>query len=259
MNGQQQPQGNQLQIKIEDAVFKGVYANMMSVAHAKEEFVIDFMNVFPLQRAGMVTSRVIVSPGHMKRILKAMQANPEALVLLNAGKDGINATKQAAEFGLKKKAKIVHALLFIDDCKAAGPEVFADDYVTGAWYWKSDNPGSKEFVEKWQKKFNRPPNWMNAATYSAVTQYLKAVERAGSKDAPAVIKALEGHKFSDLLANPGYIRPEDHMQVGKAYILRAKKPEEIKEPWDYFEIVGSIPAEEAYQAPKDTGCKMDDF
>lgn len=192
-------------------------------------------------------------------ILKAMQANPQALVLLNAGKDGINSTKQAAEFGLKKKAKIIHALLFIDDIKAAGPELFADDYVTGAWYWKSDNPGSKEFVEKWQKKFNRPPNWMNAATYSAVTQYLKAVERAGSKDAPAVIKALEGHKFNDLLANPGYIRPEDHMQVGKAYILRAKKPEEIKEPWDYFEIVGSIPPEEAYQDPKEGGCKMDDF
>lgn len=189
-------------------------------------------------------------------ILKAMNANPNVLLLLNAGKDGVNSTKQAAEFGLKKKAKIIHALMFIDDIKAAGPEIFADDYVTGAWYWKSDNPGSKEFVAKWQKKFNRPPNWMNAATYSCVTQYLEAVKRAKSKDPEAVIKALEGHTFNDLLANPGYIRPQDHMQVGKAYILRAKRPEEIKEAWDYFEIVGSIPAEQAYMDPKDTGCKM---
>ena len=189
-------------------------------------------------------------------ILKAMNANPEVLVLLNAGKDGVNSTKQAVEFGLKKKAKIVHALLFIDDIKAAG-DIFADDYVTGAWYWKSDNPGSKEFVEKWKAKFKRPPNWMNAATYSAVTQYLKAVERAKSKDALAVIKALEGHEFRDLLANPGKIRAEDHMQVGNAYILRVKKPNEVKEEWDYFEIVGVIPPDKAYQDPKDTGCKMD--
>lgn len=189
-------------------------------------------------------------------ILKAMNANPEVLVLLNAGKDGVNSTKQAKEFGLKKKAKIIHALLFIEGIKAVGPEVFEDDYATGAWYWKSDNPGSKEFVEKWKKKFKKPPNWMNAATYSAVTQYLEAVKRAGKKDADSVIKALEGHTFNDLLGNPGHIRAEDHMQIGKAYILRAKKPGEVKEPWDYLEIVGEISPEQAYQDPKETGCKM---
>jgi len=70
---------------------------------------------------------------------------------------------------------------------------------------------------------------------------------------------LEGHTFRDLLANPGYIRPEDHMQVGKAYILRAKRPEEIKEPWDYFEILGVIPPEEAHMDPTKTGCKMGGF
>jgi branched-chain amino acid transport system substrate-binding protein len=192
-------------------------------------------------------------------ILKAMNANPDVLVLLNAGKDGVNSTKQANEFGLKKKCKIIHALLFIEGMKAVGPEVFADDYVTGAWYWKSDNPGAKEFVAKWRTKFNKPPNWMNAATYSAVIQYLEAVKRAGNKDAKAVIKALEGHTFKDLLANPGYIRPEDHMQVGNAYILRAKKPEEVKEAWDYFEIVGVVPPEKAYMDPTKTGCKMGGF
>lgn len=56
---------------------KGAYANMMSVAHSKEEFVLDFMNVFPAQRAGIVSSRVLVSPGHMKRIFKALQENLE--------------------------------------------------------------------------------------------------------------------------------------------------------------------------------------
>jgi len=192
-------------------------------------------------------------------IIKAMSKNPDVLVLLNAGKDCVNATKQAKEFGLKKKVKIVHALLFIEGIKAAGPEIFAGDYVTGAWYWKSNNPGAKEFVSKWRNKFNRPPNWMNAATYSCVMQYLEAVKRAGTKEPKAVIRQLEGHTFSDLLANPGYIRPEDHMQVGKAYILRVKGPNEIKGPWDYFEIVGVIPPEKAYMDPAQTGCHMGGF
>ena len=73
MNGQ--PPNQQINIKIEDAVMKGVYANAMGVAHTKEEFVIDFMNIYPYQRAGMVTARVITSPGHMKRIYKALEEN----------------------------------------------------------------------------------------------------------------------------------------------------------------------------------------
>jgi hypothetical protein len=73
MNGQQQ--GQQINIKIEDAVMKGNYANAMGVSHSKEEFVMDFMNIFPWQRAGIVTARVITSPGHMKRIYKALEEN----------------------------------------------------------------------------------------------------------------------------------------------------------------------------------------
>jgi branched-chain amino acid transport system substrate-binding protein len=192
-------------------------------------------------------------------IINAAKMNPEVLALLNAGRDAVNSTKQAVEFGLKKKVKIIHGFLIIDDINAAGPEVFAGDYTASSWYWKSNNPGAKEFVEKWRKRFNRPPNWINAATYSCVTQYLEAVKRAGTKDSKAVIKALEGHTFRDFFANPGHIRPEDHMQVGTAYIVKAKNPNEIKEPWDFFEVVGSVPPELAYMDPTKTGCKMGDF
>jgi hypothetical protein len=49
------------------------------------------------------------------------------------------------------------------------------------------------------------------------------------------------------------------MQVGKAYILRAKKAKEVTEDWDYLEIVGEIPPEKAYMDPTKTGCKMGGF
>ena len=63
----------QLQVKITDDVLKGVYANMVQVAHGPEEFILDFMNLFP--PSGIVSSRVIMSPGHMKRFVAALQDN----------------------------------------------------------------------------------------------------------------------------------------------------------------------------------------
>jgi len=77
MNGQQpnQPNQQQINIKMDDKVLKGVYANAMGISHSKEEFVLDFLNIYPWQRAGVVNSRVITSPGHMKRIYKAMEEN----------------------------------------------------------------------------------------------------------------------------------------------------------------------------------------
>ena len=156
-------------------------------------------------------------------ILKAMQAKPDVLVLLNVGKDAVNSTKAAVEYGLKDKCKIVHALLFEPSIKGAGSETFQDDYVAASWNWKVDNPGAKEFADKYLKKHGERPHFMAAAVYSATWQYLDAVKRAGTTDADAVIKQLEGHTFIDMFANPGYIRPEDHMQVGKALLLRVKK------------------------------------
>lgn len=64
---------NQIQVKMDDATLKGVYANMMQVAHNREEFVLDFMNVLP--PTGVVNARIIVSPGHLKRIAQALNDN----------------------------------------------------------------------------------------------------------------------------------------------------------------------------------------
>lgn len=64
---------NQIQIKVPDADLKGVYSNMMQVAHTQEEFVIDFMNITP--PVGVLASRIIVSPGHLKRIIAALADN----------------------------------------------------------------------------------------------------------------------------------------------------------------------------------------
>ena len=69
----EQAQSGQIQVKVSDEVLKGTYANMVQISHGQEEFILDFMNIFPPQ--GIIASRVIVSPGHMKRLVAAMQEN----------------------------------------------------------------------------------------------------------------------------------------------------------------------------------------
>jgi hypothetical protein len=64
---------NKLQLKADDATLRGVYSNNMQVAHTKDEFIIDFMNMFP--PVATLNARVIVSPGHMKRMLAVIADN----------------------------------------------------------------------------------------------------------------------------------------------------------------------------------------
>jgi len=64
---------SEIQIKVTDEKLKGEYSNMMQILHTKEEFVLDFISIFP--PTGVLNSRIIVSPGHFKRMIKAMNEN----------------------------------------------------------------------------------------------------------------------------------------------------------------------------------------
>jgi len=63
----------QIQIKATDEKLKGEYSNVMQILHTKEEFVLDFLNIFP--PTGTLNSRIILSPGHFKRMISAMNEN----------------------------------------------------------------------------------------------------------------------------------------------------------------------------------------
>jgi hypothetical protein len=62
-------------IKIEDEELKGRYSNLLRITHTREEFILDFINLVPPQ--GIVTSRIVTSPGHLKRIIGALSSNLE--------------------------------------------------------------------------------------------------------------------------------------------------------------------------------------
>ncbi|MFQ5669768.1 MAG: DUF3467 domain-containing protein [Acidobacteriota bacterium] len=68
------PRASRVEIKLPDHLAGGVYANNMVVSHTREEFVLDFLAVFH-PRAGVVSARVVLSPGHLKRVVRALTEN----------------------------------------------------------------------------------------------------------------------------------------------------------------------------------------
>lgn len=87
------PQSNNnqkgIQIKVTDEVLAGKYSNMAQISHNREEFVLDFMTVLP--PAGTLNSRIIMSPGHYKRMIRAMQEN------LRRYEDNFGEVKESSE------------------------------------------------------------------------------------------------------------------------------------------------------------------
>ncbi len=70
---ERQPNAQEINVKIEDSELKGRYSNLLRITHTHEEFFLDFINLVPPQ--GIVTARIVTSPGHLKRIIGALQHN----------------------------------------------------------------------------------------------------------------------------------------------------------------------------------------
>ncbi len=68
-----EPAETGLEIKISDEELKGRYSNLLRITHTREEFILDFIQLVP--PVGVVTARVVTSPGHLKRIVRALAAN----------------------------------------------------------------------------------------------------------------------------------------------------------------------------------------
>jgi branched-chain amino acid transport system substrate-binding protein len=189
-------------------------------------------------------------------LLKAQQVKPQILGAMQAGGDLVNVVKQYNEFKLKDQGiKLAIGLLFDTDITALGQDAFAGVQYTTPWIWSQDD-AAKAFADKFLAKTKIRPTFAHAANYSATMQYLEAIKRAGSDDADAVVKALEGYKFNDFFIHNGLIRPEDHWVMHDAFLAQVKSKAESKEAFDYSKILSTIPADKASRPLAETGCKM---
>jgi branched-chain amino acid transport system substrate-binding protein len=114
--------------------------------------------------------------------------------------------------------------------------------LTDSWYWNRD-AASRQWAQRFFGKMKKMPSSLQAADYSSVTTYLKAVQAAGTTDSDKVMAELKKLKISDFYAK-GYIR-QDGM-IHDMYLMQVKKPSESKEPWDYYKVLATIPGDQAF-------------
>jgi len=99
------------------------------------------------------------------------------------------------------------------------------------------------------------PNMIQAGTYSAVLQYLKAIKEAGTDETEAVAKKLHELPVNDVFARNGKVGPNGRM-IYDMYLMEVKKPDESKAPWDYYNVLATIPGDQAYMKPEESGCSL---
>lgn len=186
-----------------------------------------------------------------KALAEARDSGAQVLVLSLFGRDMEIAVRQAYEMGLKKKMQIIVPSLNDDMAQGAGPEAMEGVIGTLPWLWSVpftyNYPKGIEFVKKFEAKYQRYPTTSGASAYVILHQYKSAVERAGTFETKAVIKALEGHKYTGLKDEQQW-RAWDHQSVQTVYAVKCKAAAEVKKSkyqQDYFDIISIMKGDEA--------------
>jgi branched-chain amino acid transport system substrate-binding protein len=188
-------------------------------------------------------------------LLQAQASKAKAVGLANAGADTTNAIKQAAEFGLVRGGqKLAGLLIFINDVNTLGLPTAQGMLLTNAFYWDR-NDESRAWSRRYFQRMNRMPNMVQAGIYSATTHYLAAVAAAGTDDTNAVMEKMRATPINDFFAKDGKIRTDGRM-VHDMYLYEVKKPDESKEPWDYYKLVATIPADQAFLPLSESKCPL---
>jgi branched-chain amino acid transport system substrate-binding protein len=188
-------------------------------------------------------------------LLQAQSSGAKVIGLANAGLDTANAIKQAAEFGIVQGGQRLAALLFtLAEVHGLGLEAAQGLTLTEGFYWNRDDE-SRAFGKKFFDRTGKMPNMIHTGTYSAVLQYLKAVQKAGTDETEAVAKQLHEMPVDDVFGRGGTVGANGRM-IHDMYLLQVKKPDESKEPWDYFNVLATIPGKEAYIDPAKSGCDL---
>jgi branched-chain amino acid transport system substrate-binding protein len=190
-------------------------------------------------------------------ILSARAAKPQVLGIFSAGADMVNTAKTAAQFGLNKDMKIAIGLLFLADVDAL-PDVFTGSRITTSWYWDEDS-ASRAWADKFSKAVGgglRPTD-VQAADYSATTQYLNAIKAVGSDDPDKIVAYLDGRKFKDFYAHNGQWRARDHRVLHDMYVVDILAKDKIKSPHAWFNIVETISPERAFRPESASVCAKD--
>jgi branched-chain amino acid transport system substrate-binding protein len=189
-------------------------------------------------------------------LLQAQSSGADVIGLANAGGDTINSIKQASEFGITQAGQALAGLLvFITDVHALGLQTAQGLVLTETFYWDLSDQ-TRAWSERFEAQAGQKPTMVQAGVYAGVLHYLKAVEALGSADdGAAVVAKMKELPTDDPLFGQGEIR-QDGRKIHDSYLFRVKSPDQSEGEWDYYEVVATIPAEEAFRPLEEGNCPL---
>ncbi|WFM70556.1 ABC transporter substrate-binding protein [Halomonas sp. CKK8] len=188
-------------------------------------------------------------------ILQAQGSGAKIVGLANAGADTVNAISTASQFGLTQSGQqLAGLLIFLNDVHAMGLEDTQNLLLTTGWYWNMDDQ-AREWADRYFERVGKRPTMVQAGIYSSTMHYLETVAEAGTDDPETIRAAMAERPVEDFFSRNGRIR-EDGRMVHDMYLARVKTPEESQGEWDLYEILATIPAEEAYRPLSESQCDL---
>ncbi|MDE2417934.1 MAG: ABC transporter substrate-binding protein [Burkholderiales bacterium] len=172
--------------------------------------------------------------------------NPDVLVMCNFGRDLVNSVKQATDFGIKEKTRIIAPVLLYTSRQAGGADAFEGVVGGTSYYWGMEDtvPAAKAFNDKFRKAYGGAvPSDYGALGYAGIRSVLQAVVDAKSTDSLKVSEAMGRLKYNWYKGDQFY-RKCDHQSVQSVIIVESKS-KGMKDKNDVFSIVSVEKPDEA--------------
>ena len=187
-------------------------------------------------------------------LLSAQASGANVIGLADGTAEAREAVSEGREFGIQQGGQTFAALLMvINDAKALGLEAGQGLVLTEPFYWDL-NDRTRAFSARFAARFGgHMPSMFQAGVYSAVMHYLKAVAAAGTKNTADVLAKMKSIPTDDDVFGRGYVRA-DGRKIHNMYVFQLKHPAESKGPWDLYNLITTIPGDEAFRPLADGGC-----
>jgi branched-chain amino acid transport system substrate-binding protein len=176
-----------------------------------------------------------------------------------SGSDAVNCIKQVHEFGLPEQMQVASMLIALNTVRALGLETAKGLHLTESFYWDL-NDRTRAFMDRIRPK--TPSNWpamFQAGNYAATLHYLKAVADMGvaaaKADGRAVVERMKALPTDDDCFGKGHIR-EDGRKIHPSYLFQVKAPAESARDWDFYRLIATTPADQAFRPLSEGGCPL---
>jgi branched-chain amino acid transport system substrate-binding protein len=188
-------------------------------------------------------------------LIRAKASGAQVIGFANAGTDLQNCLKQASEFGIVKGGqKLATLLMALTDVVSLGQNICEGLVLTNSFYWNLDDK-TRAWAKRFEAQINQPPVQQQAALYTGVLHWLKAVKASNSLDGMTVAAKMRELKVNDFYNTNVGIEANGRV-LNNMYLCQVKPPSASQVKYDAYKILATTPGKDAFMPVAESGCKL---